>query len=380
MSTIIDLPEKLGKVTPDVRQMFEAQLSVGELIVPEKLVPKVIKWYGNKDDSHPKNAIDRASSQKVIRTSNRCTFEAAQFNELRAKRPVQRPDTEALESFIENAKHNCDFCDPVAMTTADTWGRISGDYSVTAANAAKYDANHGIVIFKPHHPHRFDHLHVRDYLRVANKWLQTMHKIDKSLKYPFIMWNCLGSAGASQVHGHLQMLINPHGFYGHQASMVSAAANYKRDYWNDWIETHRQVGLEHEYNGIYLAATMTPVKEKEVVIIDPRPQRQADDCTFADAITLVLRSFIDTLGVLSFNVGIYLPPYDDDGKYNLPLIARCVDRGDPSPLPAGKSKTADIGGMELYGSSIIASDPYKVIEAIRMQKETEQKELFSITR
>ena len=372
MSTIIDLPEQLSKVAPEVRQMFEAHVFTGRLTVPQTLVPKVAKWYGSSSDNHPKNAIDRASKQRVVRTFNNITFEAAQFNELRAKRPVQKPDTVTLGAFIEDAKHDCDFCDPLNMTCADSWGRILGDYSVTAANAAKYDANHGMVIFKPHHPHRFGGSHVRDYLRVAKKWFQTMHENDKSLKYPFIMWNCLGSAGASLVHGHLHMLINPQGFYGRQALMVSAAKNYKRDYWKDLIETHKQVQLGVEYKGIHLVATMTPVKEKEVMIVDSRPQVKDDDGTFAEALTLVLRTFIDALGVLSFNVGIYLPPFADE-KYGLPVIARCVDRGDPSPLPPGRSKTGDVGGMELYGSSVISSDPYKVIEAIKIQSEMEPK-------
>jgi len=67
--------------------------------------------------------------------------------------------------------------------------------------------------------------------------------------------------------------------------------------------------------------------------------------------------------VLSFNVGVFLPPYGEDG-YDLPLFARCVDRGDPSPLTPGKAKTGDVGGMEFYGSPVVACDPFKVAEAL----------------
>jgi hypothetical protein len=36
-----------------------------------------------------------------------------------------------------------------------------------------------------------------------------------------------------------------------------------------------------------------------------------------------------------------------------------VDRGDPH------NKTADIGAMELYAASVIASDPFRVAETLR---------------
>jgi hypothetical protein len=46
---------------------------------------------------------------------------------------------------------------------------------------------------------------------------------------------------------------------------------------------------------------------------------------------------------------------DDD----IPYIIQMVDRGDIS------KSTADIGGMELYGSTVVADDPYKVIKKLR---------------
>lgn len=40
------------------------------------------------------------------------------------------------------------------------------------------------------------------------------------------------------------------------------------------------------------------------------------------------------------------------------MIARLVDRGHYM------TKTADIGAMELYAASVIASDPFRIIEAL----------------
>lgn len=369
MPTIVNLPVLLARVHPGlIKGLLTATLLKGNLVVPETLVPKVAKLFSPPGTIDPALAVARVSEQNVVRTLNTVTFEATQFNELRAERPVPKPDTALLAAFIEKAKRDCDFCDPIHMTTEDVWGRIRGEHCVTAANMAKYDAHHGMVVFGEHDPLRFGRIEVRDYVETARRWIQeTYEKSKKTLRYPFVTWNCLGSAGASQAHGHMQILTNPCGFYGRQGLMVSCAESYrnqtKRDYIEDWVEVHRQVELAHDYQGVRIVATMTPVKEKEVVIVAKRDSKEE---SVADAIAMVLRTYVDALGVLSFNVGLYLPPLGDDA-YPLPLIARCVDRGDPSPMPAGKAKTADVGGMELYGSSVVTTDPYRVIDAVRKE-------------
>ncbi|MBI4813686.1 MAG: hypothetical protein HY802_05110, partial [Methanobacterium sp.] len=65
----------------------------------------------------------------------------------------------------------------------------------------------------------------------------------------------------------------------------------------------------------------------------------------------------DISGVYSFNLSISCPPLDKEGEY--PYLIRIVDRG--SLLKS----TADIGGMELYGSSVVADDPYKFIAILK---------------
>ena len=61
---------------------------------------------------------------------------------------------------------------------------------------------------------------------------------------------------------------------------------------------------------LYAAASTTPATEKEVGVIANRTARSPDvapgDEEFIDAIAAVLRAFIDHLGVLSFNLALYL--------------------------------------------------------------------------
>lgn len=359
---ILDLPASMSSLAATARarveRLFDITADVGRLVVPDTLAPKIARWYAAPGDAGPRDAIERAAQQRVVRVVNRVTGESALFNELRARRPMQHGETADLDARIDAARNGCDFCDPIAMTTTDTWGRVRGAHGVSAANASVYDAHHGMVVFGEHHPHRFEAPHVRDYLDVAMQWLRRTHEQDAALRHPFIMWNCLEKAGASQPHGHLQMLLARSCPYARQAGLVRAAEAYRREtgaaYASDWIDAHRDLGLAAERRGVVCAASLTPIKEKETLVAGP-----ALDGDFADALAAVLRCFIDRLGVVSFNVGIFLPPMDADAAYDLPVIARCVDRGDPA------RPTADVGAMELYGTPVVASDPYRVIDAVR---------------
>jgi hypothetical protein len=71
------------------------------------------------------------------------------------------------------------------------------------------------------------------------------------------------------------------------------------------------------------------------------------------------------MGVRAFNVALYGPPLDWDaslaGWADIPLVARFVDRG--APL----SPTSDIAALELFGSSVISSDPFDVARTLRAQ-------------
>jgi hypothetical protein len=85
-----------------------------------------------------------------------------------------------------------------------------------------------------------------------------------------------------------------------------------------------------------------------------------DESQLAGAIARAIAAF-RSLGVVAFNMALYLPPLAPDGEDwgRFPPQARLVDRGDPA------NKTSDIGAMELYAASVIASDPFRVAEALQ---------------
>ena len=101
-----------------------------------------------------------------------------------------------------------------------------------------------------------------------------------------------------------------------------------------------------------------PIKERECIVIG-RPG--ADASSLAGAIARVVGAFRAS-GVLAHNMAVYLPPLSPDGEdwRRFPPIARLVDRGDPA------SRTSDIGAMELYAASVIATDPFRTADALRV--------------
>ncbi len=289
--------------------------------------------------------------QPIMRVTNHITGESTLFNALRAQRPLEA--TTAMEGIpeVERTRGGA-FCHPLTQTPEDLFGRVEGKHCITASNLAKYDQLHGLILFIDHDPFVQDPEVLADMLDVMRRWLERAHQYDRTSRFPFFLWNCLWRAGASIIHGHAQVLLAKEP-YRYLKSWYDLQHTYQtthhRDYCQDLILVHDALGLSHREGDAAILAHLTPVKEKEMVIVSP-----TDDplpCLLARVL-----SFYKLLGVQSFNVALFLPPFGEEGF----RIARIVDRGDLF------SRSSDIGGMELYaGTSVVASDPFRLMEAFR---------------
>jgi hypothetical protein len=174
------------------------------------------------------------------------------------------------------------------------------------------------------------------------------------------MWNCLWRAGGSIVHGHMQMTTTRGMHYPKVERLRQAAlaydAQHRRDYFDDLWLVHQALGLGTEVGGARVFATLTPVKEREVVILGAPG---ADERSIAAGVSHALRA-LRSQGVVAHDLALYVPPLAADGAdwRRFPPVARLVDRGDPG------NRTCDIGSMELYAASVIASDPFVVAAAL----------------
>lgn len=373
MNSIMNLEDKIEELKKEDRDSFNLFSSIfnvssasGELGIPLSFREKVRTYFGNKDEQGniiepKKEVIERIKTQKVVKTYNKWVGEGSLFNSLRASRPGMKPEEQSLEKkkiqeYIEKSKKNCDFCEPEKYTPDDVFGRIEGKHCITGANIAKYDAWSSMIFFKKHNPLDFTQDELSDYINTGFKWFKKVYNYDKQFKFPFFMWNCLRKAGASQVHGHAQILMTNNIHYARVQFLRKNFRNYMqlkgRNYFKDLYNVHKALGLalDADINGF---ASITPLKEKEFIIISKdNPSKSAE---VKKAIYRVLKCYIEELGVSSFNLAISCPAF---GETFFPYIIRIVDRGSIF------KSTSDIGAMELYGSSVISDDPYKVIKAL----------------
>ncbi|MGC9444020.1 MAG: hypothetical protein ACP5E9_03685 [Candidatus Methanospirareceae archaeon] len=342
MSQITNLEELVAALPHDAQALFNRfyrlQLAMGTLKIPAAMVPWLNARFG---------AVDRVEAQRIVSIQNRFTGEHSLFNQLRTERPIDARSPVHLTELEE--KEHCLFCQPETSTPADAFGRITGNYCVTASNIAKYDALHSLVIFKEHNPLLIKKAWLADYLSTAERWFETVVRYHGGpALHKFFLWNSLWRSGASIIHGHMQLTATSER-YGRLAALEEAITSYNRsfngDYLTDLIMVHEQLGLARQESREAILCYLTPVKEKEIVIVSTAARSEE----MADTLYAVLQRYLE-LGVQSFNLAIF----QMDGRY----IVRLVDRG---PLA---DRNSDIGAMELYAASVIAADPFLLANAV----------------
>jgi hypothetical protein len=352
---IIALPDLIEALPAGERalvdRIFAVSATTGRLDPPVAMRAWVEKSFGS---------VDTVREQPIVKVMNRVTLEGALFNGLRASRPLDTGVSVDLEREIR-ATVGDPFCRPEEGTPADVFGRVRGEHSVTASNVAKYDGFHGVIIFDDHNPLHLTPERVADYVSVGLEWGRKALETDPEARYPFLMWNCLWRAGGSIIHGHAQVTATRGTHYPKVEHLRRAAATYKAEhgsnYFDDLYRVHDSLGLAiPAENGVRAFASLSPIKEKELVVIGGSP----GDDLLKRTVGALLEGYVQILGVQTFNVAFYmspLAPVDEDWS-GFPTVVHLVDRGSPT------NRTSDIGAMELYAASVVASDPFAVARAL----------------
>src|SRR5918999_441470 len=317
---ITDLRTLISDLSPEDRilakRIFDVSTTTGRIDPPEAMHAWIEKSFGS---------VNHVTAQRIVKVTNRITLEGTLFNGLRASRPLDTGISLHLDREIA-ATEGDPFCHPKEGTPADIFGRVEGEYATTASNVAKYDGFHGVVVFDDHNPLHLTPEKVAGYVSVGLKWGRKALEVDSEAHYPFLMWNCLWRAGGSIIHGHAQTTATRGSHYPKVERLRRTASAYKRehssDYFEDLTRVHASLGL---------------------------------------AVGALLQGYVEDLGVRAFNVAFYMPPLGSTREdwSDFPTVVYIVDRGDPS------NRTSDIGAMELYAASVVASDPFRVAVALR---------------
>ena len=323
---------------------------------PPELEPWLIETFGS---------VEAVRSQIIIKVANPVTLEATLFAPLRARRPIDGPASADNLASQLGAAEGDPFCHPETGTPAEANGRVRGLRVITGANAAMADAHHAVIVFDAHDPLAFDAELVADVLRTGRAWAERARELDPASVNYLLIWNCLWRAGGSIVHGHAQALLGSGRHYARIERLrrdVAAYAETTRggDLIEELVAVHRSLGLTIELaDGVTLVANLTPVKERELLVIGTAGMEETDT-RFAGGLARTLVAYRDRIGVRSFNLALWRPPLGtEQGWEMVPPIARLVDRGHLAQRPS------DIGAMELYATPIVGSDPFELIDALR---------------
>ena len=333
------------------RRILDVSATTGRLDPPEGMRAWIERSFGS---------VDAVRAQRIVKVTNLVTLEGTLFNGMRASRPLDTGVGVDLDREI-SATEGDPFCRPEEGTPADVFGRVRGEHATTASNIAKYDGFHGVVVFDDHNPLHLNPEKVSDYVSVGLEWCREAQRADPEATYPFLMWNCLWRAGGSIIHGHAQVTATRGTHYPKVERLRRAAAAYaaehRSDFFADLHRVHEALGLGIPLRGVRAFASLTPVKEKELVVIGRSP----DDTALHRAVGALLEGFVHSLGVRAFNVAFFMPPLVPtmEDWSGFPTVVHLVDRGDPA------NRTSDIGAMELYAASVVASDPFRVAGLLR---------------
>ena len=358
LTGLLELPSILAGLDGEARQRAERLLDVRVVRGRTDPPPAMTGWLERTFGS-----VDAVREQTVVKVTNLATLEATNFAPLRARRPLDlAAQTGSLQAEIQ-ATEGDPFCRPEAETPADTFGRVRGASVVTGANAALAEAHHGVIVFDRHDPLAFDVELVADVLASGRAWAERARLDDPDAGNYLVAWNCLWRAGGSVVHGHAQVLLGSGPHFArlerlrrdHERYRASAGADLVADI----VALHRDLGLVRDLDGVALVAHLTPVKERELLVVGTVGSDEREP-SFVDAVARTLTAYRDRVGVRSFNLALWRPPLTDGAKAWgwLPPIVHIVDRGDPF------QRASDIGAMELYGTPIVASDPYELLASL----------------
>jgi hypothetical protein len=362
VTDILGLPARITELPADARQRLERIFTVDALEGWTDPPPELHDWLARHFGS-----VDAVRRQQIVRVTNRRTQDGALFSPLRASRPLAAAALRALAEEVE-ATRGDEFCHPETGTPADTWGRIRGRHAITGANAAKYDARHGLIIFDEHDPLAFDQDAVVDMLEVGRAWAERGRVEDPESSAYLLIWNAGPRAGGSIVHGHAQVLLGRGPHYPQVERLRRDAEMYRREfgtpYVSDLVAVHRDLGLViSEDAGVVVLASLAPVKERELLIVGA-PGMDEREPAFAGAVARAAVAYRDELSVRAFNLALHRPPLDPDrvsgdGWDTIPPLVHLVDRGDPD------SRSSDIGAMELYAAAVVGTDPFSLATSLK---------------
>jgi hypothetical protein len=285
------------------------------------------------------------------------------FNGLRARRVLGDGGGKGPPAEPGRGNAACRWCDPGGWGRGGLWADVFSEVTspdgrvIARANWARQAEASGVV---------FGDAAMHDLLALprsafvalfdtAEQYLRRAAAARPGLDCFLVFLNGGPKSGASVEHAHLQVVGRGS---RHFAYPEAIAARCPPDYWVRARVAHEELGLAVAAGPCAAWASLVPVKDRDVTAVS---ENLHDGAGF---VYEVLRRLIDH-GTHNFSVAAILSPAylkpGAGGRFaGWPAVLwRIVDRG----LPTARNN--DMGCMELFGSSVVATDPFLVAEWLR---------------
>jgi len=311
----------------------------------------------------PRDAVE---NQILCFIRDRYTGQEAIVNSLRALR-TNRAEQNRTQVASEARRAACRWCAEWDVQESGMWsdewdqarsddGRIG-----TRPNWARQSPISGLA-FGDHRMHDLDGLTESEFVGLfttGERYLATARRLRGRARFCAIFINGGPRSGSSVEHAHAQIVARDD---RHFAYPEMVATRCPPDYWQRTRLAHDQAGLTILQGDSEGWVSLAPVKERDITALSP------DVAEGARVMYRIWRGLV-ARGTRNFSLTAILSP----GYFSATdcperflrwprVVWRFVDRGDPDV------KHADIGSMELFGSSVVASDPYATARLLRDER------------
>jgi len=306
----------------------------------------------------PREAVEH---QVISVVRDRFTGHEAMINSVRARRRAGAGEAAAAPSASSSgsAPAHCKWCRQWSVRQSDLWtdewGQVlSADGRTgTRPNWARQSTVNGLA-FGDEKMHFLDSLAESEFVdlfETGERYLTAARRVHPPSRFAVLFLNGGPKSASSVEHAHVQIVAREE---RHFAYPELIAARCPIDYWQRLLAAHEQLGLAVTEGECVGWVSLAPVKERDFTALSRN---------VTDGARFMYRIWRDLAreGTRNFSLAAILSPEHVAGRDGPARFARWpdvvwrfVDRGDPEVAHG------DIGTMELFGSAVIANDPFAV--------------------
>jgi hypothetical protein len=308
----------------------------------------------------PREAVE---NQLMSIVRDRYTGHEAIINPLRSRRKGAARDA-APASSPDRAVSHCRWCGDWHVRRSelwtDEWGPVcSADGRIgTRPNWARQSSINGLA-FGDEGMHDLQGLAEAEFVglfETGERYLAAARSVRPSMHFALLFLNGGPKSAASVEHAHVQIVAREDRHFAYPEWIAACCPG---DYWQRTLAAHELLGLAVAEAECVGWVGLAPVKERDFTALS------ASVTGGARFMYRIWRNFARA-GTRNFSLAAILSPGHVAGADGPARFARWpnavwrfVDRGDPAVTHG------DIGTMELFGSAVIANDPFAVAGLLR---------------